>query len=1055
MSLKELVDAWMSMDQNEQTRSEIQSLWDKSDTDALERRMRNRIEFGTAGLRGRMQAGWSSMNDLIVIQASQGLCHYVLKQIENASSKGIVIGHDHRHNSERWAKLTAAAFLKNGVKVYLHQGLVHTPMVPFTVKRVGAACGVMITASHNPKHDNGYKVYWENAVQIISPHDKGISDSIKVNLEPQTWDTGLIESPLSLNVTDEMKQAYFMSLLDLKNLQLPLSRRCKFINTSMHGVGHPFVEKALGMLGISIIPVPEQQHPDPEFPTVSYPNPEEKGALDLAIAVAKRQQQKEEVVILAQDPDADRFTAVEKQLNGEWVTFTGDQVGVIFAGQVMEAYRASGKPMSKLAMVASTVSSKMVEAMAEVEGFKFVECLTGFKYIGNTALDLVAQGFEVPFGYEEAIGFMFGSEVRDKDGVAASVMFAQIAEILHSQGKTVKSYLDELYKRYGYFKTNNSYFICNEPATIDKIFARIRNFNVPYIVSSAGSKSRLNARDAAHALLAVKTLGKNPSGSEYLATAPALSTFLSLANSFRDDIDASCEALRCIANTMLLFEQARRTLTTKEVGGGEAVLAMLEKAITPDQLFILSRILFLATASPSSFLISLIEDKRHGRNVIDIISLKLDTAMISILSGQRMAREAMTDLLKFTFNLLLHYPKLAESESQANGTKGGGDLWHPRLDAVLSPLLRVYHTLPPTFPAPLIAPLTHAIHTLITIPITPSLRPLWYGRSQQFPSGRASLSGYRPKSKSYEQQRSTTSSSTGSLSVTPTSESPISSPGRAHTPPKPSTLDRALSVLSAGRRPMSRSPSPNAQARRSMSANSSPSGMNFDVVLRTQDLLEISFMYYFPSNTPPDDLGLRESFKKDLTTAGISPNTTLDDILSPLVVLATRLCKGDGQAKWRMREWIIPEDLDRTGPLVEREDFLGRCLRLLSSVHHKRLKESVGELLYAVSDSDPSTLAALFGYGHVAGFLFNKGVMSAPPPPTTLKSGSLASREINPMTGTYTSAVATATPAEEMTEEEKEQEMEKLFVLFDRLEKTGSLPPNQNPVHKAIERSSQ
>ncbi|KAF5368988.1 hypothetical protein D9758_003122 [Tetrapyrgos nigripes] len=394
------------------------------------------------------------MNDLIVIQASQGLCHYVLKQIENASSKGIVIGHDHRHNSERWAKLTAAAFLKNGVKVYLHQGLVHTPIeilahdahqgfrVPFTVKRVGAACGVMITgayhrvvtsqlsltddtASHNPK--------------IISPHDKGISDSIKVNLEPQTWDTGLIESPLSLNVTDEMKQAYFMSLLDLKNLQLPLSRRCKFINTSMHGVGHPFVEKALGMLGISIIPVPEQQHPDPEFPTVSYPNPEEKGALDLAIAVAKRQQQKEEVVILAQDPDADRFTAVEKQLNGEWVTFTGDQVGVIFAGQVMEAYRASGKPMSKLAMVASTVSSKMVEAMAEVEGFKFVECLTGFKYIGNTALDLVAQGFEVPFGYEEAIGFMFGSEVRDKDGVAAS-------------GKTVKSYLDELYKRYGYFK---------------------------------------------------------------------------------------------------------------------------------------------------------------------------------------------------------------------------------------------------------------------------------------------------------------------------------------------------------------------------------------------------------------------------------------------------------------------------------------------------------------------------------------------------------------------------------------------------------------------------
>ncbi|KAF5368987.1 hypothetical protein D9758_003121 [Tetrapyrgos nigripes] len=542
---------------------------------------------------------------------------------------------------------------------------------------------------------------------------------------------------------------------------------------------------------------------------------------------------------------------------------------------------------------------------------------------------------------------------------------------------------------------------------------------------SAGSKSRLNARglsspsqcpthrqlcrsDAAHALLAVKTLGKNPSGSEYLATAPALSTFLSLANSFRDDIDASCEALRCIANTMLLFEQARRTLTTKEVGGGEAVLAMLEKAITPDQLFILSRILFLATASPSSFLISLIEDKRHGRNVIDIISLKLDTAMISILSGQRMAREAMTDLLKFTFNLLLHYPKLAESESQANGTKGGGDLWHPRLDAVLSPLLRVYHTLPPTFPAPLIAPLTHAIHTLITIPITPSLRPLWYGRSQQFPSGRASLSGYRPKSKSYEQQRSTTSIQAELI----------------HHP----KLDRALSVLSAGRRPMSRSPSPNAQARRSMSANSSPSGMNFDVVLRTQDLLEISFMYYFPSNTPPDDLGLRESFKKDLTTAGISPNTTLDDILSPLVVLATRLCKGDGQAKWRNA------GMDYTRG--SRQDWP-------PSVYHKRLKESVGELLYAVSDSDPSTLAALFGYGHVAGFLFNKRCHECASTTNNIEIWFLGQSGDQPYDWYIYFSSCDATPAEEMTEEEKEQEMEKLFVLFDRLEKTGSLPPTR------------
>ncbi|THU99146.1 phosphoglucomutase 1 [Dendrothele bispora CBS 962.96] len=473
-SLKELVDAWLAMDQNDATRAEIQTLWDKGDTDTLERRMRNRIEFGTAGLRGRMEAGWSRMNDLIVIQASQGLCHYVLEQVKNASNKGVVVGHDHRHNSERWAQLTAAAFLNNGVKVYFHRGLVHTPMVPFTVKKVGAACGVMITASHNPKYDNGYKVYWENSVQIISPHDEGISNAIKAHLEPKTWNADLVNtSSLCLDITEEMKEAYLTSLLSLKDKSLPSTKKSIFVNTSMHGVGHPFVQKALSALELSIKPVQEQQKPDPDFPTVSYPNPEEKGALDLAIATANKAGAD---YVLAQDPDADRFSAVEKQPNGEWLTFTGDQLGVVFAAYVMETYKKTGKPMSKLAMVASTVSSKMVEAMAQAENFKFAECLTGFKYIGNTAMNLVAQGYEVPFGYEEAIGFMFGSEIRDKDGVAASVMFAQLAEILRNEGRTVKSYLDDLYKRYGYFKTSNSYFICNEPATIDKIFVQIRNF---------------------------------------------------------------------------------------------------------------------------------------------------------------------------------------------------------------------------------------------------------------------------------------------------------------------------------------------------------------------------------------------------------------------------------------------------------------------------------------------------------------------------------------------------------------------------------------------------
>ncbi|KAJ3913861.1 hypothetical protein F5877DRAFT_93012 [Lentinula edodes] len=470
-SLKELVDAWLQLDQNEVTRSEIENLWEQGDTNELERRMRPRIEFGTAGLRGKMEAGWARMNDLIIIQASQGLCHYVLNEVQGAKSRGIVIGYDHRYNSERWGHLTAAAFLQNGMKVYLYRGLVHTPLVPFGVKKLNAACGVMITASHNPK------VYWENAVQIISPHDKGISGSIRANLTPKAWPIEPADiSDNCLDVTDEIKRAY---LVEIENLKLPQytpsNDPLRFVNTSMHGVSHPIITDALKIFSITVDPVKEQMHPDPEFPT------------DLAIAQAKNCNAN---YVLAQDPDSDRFSACEIHPAGGVTIFTGDQLGTIFAAHVFETYRDSGKSLSKLAIVASTVSSKMVEAIAEREGFKFVECLTGFKYIGNTALDLVEKGYEVPFGYEEAIGFMFESTIRDKDGVAASVMFAQLAEILHSQGKTVTSYLEDLYKRYGYFKTSNSYFICNDPRIIDAIFARLRNYvrRINYPKNIAGTE---------------------------------------------------------------------------------------------------------------------------------------------------------------------------------------------------------------------------------------------------------------------------------------------------------------------------------------------------------------------------------------------------------------------------------------------------------------------------------------------------------------------------------------------------------------------------------------
>ncbi|KAH9842866.1 uncharacterized protein C8Q71DRAFT_877343 [Rhodofomes roseus] len=477
--LKDIVQEWLRLDKNQDTRNEIERLWNAGDSVELERRLRNGIEFGTAGLRGRMEAGFSRMNDLIIIQASQGLCQYVLRTVGNAAERGVVVGHDHRHHSEKWAQLTAAAFLKNGVKVYLHEGLVHTPLVPFSVKKLGAACGVMITGGviSYAYDDNGYKVYWENAVQIIEPHDKGIAASIKANPEPQTWDFQSTQSsPLCLDRTNDMREAYFAHLASLcLRKSLNGSTPVKFVNTSMHGVSHPFATRAFEVFGLpAFVPVEEQRLPDPDFPTVRFPNPEEKGALDLAMSTADKCSAG---YVLAQDPDADRFAAAERRPDGKWAQFTGDQLGALFASAALDRYKSSGKPLAKLAMVASTVSSKMIEAMAHTEGFKFVECLTGFKFIGNTALQLVQEGYEVPFGYEEAIGFMFGSEIRDKDGVAATVMFAELVASLEVQGKSASQHLQELYKRYGFFQTSNSYFICSDPPTIQQIFTRLRNYD--------------------------------------------------------------------------------------------------------------------------------------------------------------------------------------------------------------------------------------------------------------------------------------------------------------------------------------------------------------------------------------------------------------------------------------------------------------------------------------------------------------------------------------------------------------------------------------------------
>eukprot|EP00743_Colponemidia_sp_Colp-15_P004496 GILK01004848.1.p1 GENE.GILK01004848.1~~GILK01004848.1.p1 ORF type:complete len:617 (-),score=128.04 GILK01004848.1:158-1951(-) len=482
-----LANTWLRLDKDPKTRKEIQDMLDGNKTAELRDRLCERVAFGTAGLRAAMGAGFSRLNNVTITQASQGLCAYLEETLglSKLQSMGVVVGYDARHNSTTFAHLTAAVFVSKGVPVYLFNRIVSTPTVPFTVVHVGAAAGVMVTASHNPKQDNGYKVYWSTGCQIISPHDKGIANQIDLNQEMWPVDDVLDSQTLRIKPndlirdrTDEMIDTYFNELRNryVRHRESNAESTVKFVYTAMHGVGYPFAVRAFEAFGLRpFIPVPEQIQPDPEFPTVTYPNPEEgRGALSLAIRTAE---ENGSTVILANDPDADRLAVAEKQSNGQWKIFTGNEIASLLGWWMFECYKQNfpQSDNSKLAIVASTVSSKFLKALAEKEGMRFDETLTGFKWMSNKTIELESEGYTVLFSFEEAIGFCIGNLVRDKDGVSAAGAFAEMTVQLARQQITLSGKLEQLYQRYGYFVTQNRYFLCYSQPTIKKMFDNIRS----------------------------------------------------------------------------------------------------------------------------------------------------------------------------------------------------------------------------------------------------------------------------------------------------------------------------------------------------------------------------------------------------------------------------------------------------------------------------------------------------------------------------------------------------------------------------------------------------
>lgn len=494
--IKELAQEWLHLDQDKSTTDEIYQLLVKGDNDELEKRLRHRIAFGTAGLRGPMQAGFACMNSLTVIQASQGLAAYLLEQGEDVKHRGVVIGRDARHNSDHFAKLTAAAFVAKGIKVWWYEVPTHTPLVPFGVEELNAVAGIMITASHNPARDNGYKVYWSNGCQIIPPHDSGIADAILQNLKPVTWDTSvvdqgnlLVEGALSL-VRDRYLEAVRRAARP-EGFNVTTNPDFKFVYTPMHGVGLVPMQMCLKTLGLesSVIVVKEQAEPDPDFPTVKFPNPEEKGALDLAMKTAD---EATVPLIIASDPDADRLAAAEK-VNGKWHIFTGNQLGILLAAYLFEQYPGT-KPREKVAMLASTVSSRMLHALAEKEGFHFQETLTGFKWLGNVALELESQGYDAIYAFEEALGYMISTVCHDKDSIGAAAVFLTAISHWASQSLTPYSKLQQLYSQTGFFEDANTYLVSPSPDTTTTVFTDIRALGEPY-PSKLGTRKIVRWRD--------------------------------------------------------------------------------------------------------------------------------------------------------------------------------------------------------------------------------------------------------------------------------------------------------------------------------------------------------------------------------------------------------------------------------------------------------------------------------------------------------------------------------------------------------------------------------
>lgn len=477
--------SWIKGNYDAETKEEVQQMLDSDDKTKLIDAFYKDLEFGTGGLRGIMGAGSNRMNIYTVGSATQGLSNYLKKEFADLDEIKVVIGHDCRNNSRKFAEISADIFSANGIKVYLFENLRPTPEVSFAIRRLGCQSGIMITASHNPKEYNGYKAYWNDGAQVLAPHDKNIIAEVNriksvddIHFEGNKDLIEIIGKDMDKAFIEEVKK------LVLSPEAITRHNDLKIVYTPIHGAGSTLVPDALRAVGFTnIISVPEQDVISGDFPTVVSPNPEESAALDLAI---KKATETGADLVMATDPDADRIGTAIRDNKGNFILVNGNQTMLICLYYLMTRRDELQLLTGKEYVVKTIVTTELVKEIADKRGIELFDCYTGFKWIA----EIIRQNEGIKKyigGGEESYGFLAGDFVRDKDSVSACTLFAEIAAWARDNGKSMYELLQDIYLEYGYSKEVGISLVRKGKEGADEIEAMMKNFRVNPLTSLGGS----------------------------------------------------------------------------------------------------------------------------------------------------------------------------------------------------------------------------------------------------------------------------------------------------------------------------------------------------------------------------------------------------------------------------------------------------------------------------------------------------------------------------------------------------------------------------------------